>query len=81
MNARLWAAKEDPGLQSELGGEYTRPTGGCHEHVARFDPVYRIGEGPLKYGFKCLNERGAWWSHDTRGLTFVTSQTQGTRSH
>eukprot|EP00964_Phaeocystis_antarctica_P102236 scaffold67620_cov41-Phaeocystis_antarctica.AAC.1 len=35
-DARLWAAREDPGLQSELGGEYTRPTGGCHEHAARF---------------------------------------------
>eukprot|EP00964_Phaeocystis_antarctica_P104680 scaffold69795_cov58-Phaeocystis_antarctica.AAC.1 len=46
VDARLWAAREDPGLQSELAGEYTRPTGGCHEHAARFDPVYRIGKGP-----------------------------------
>ena len=36
VDARLWAAREDPGLQSELGGEYTRPYGGCHEHAARF---------------------------------------------
>eukprot|EP00964_Phaeocystis_antarctica_P092586 scaffold59579_cov48-Phaeocystis_antarctica.AAC.1 len=36
VDARLWAAREDPGLQSELRGGYTRPTGGCHEHAARF---------------------------------------------
>eukprot|EP00964_Phaeocystis_antarctica_P101068 scaffold66583_cov64-Phaeocystis_antarctica.AAC.10 len=36
VDARLWAAREDPGLQSELAAEYTRPTGGCHEHAARF---------------------------------------------
>jgi len=35
VDARLLADGEDPGLQSELGGEYTRPTGGCHEHAAR----------------------------------------------
>eukprot|EP00964_Phaeocystis_antarctica_P007006 scaffold3791_cov76-Phaeocystis_antarctica.AAC.1 len=31
VDARLWAARrrEDPGLQSELESEYTRPTGGC----------------------------------------------------
>eukprot|EP00964_Phaeocystis_antarctica_P110576 scaffold74924_cov43-Phaeocystis_antarctica.AAC.1 len=46
MDARLLADGEDPGLQSELGGEYTRLYGGCHGHAARFDPVYRIGEGP-----------------------------------
>eukprot|EP00964_Phaeocystis_antarctica_P098532 scaffold64537_cov29-Phaeocystis_antarctica.AAC.3 len=39
-DARLLADGEDPGLQSELGGEYTRLYGGCHEHAARFDPVY-----------------------------------------
>eukprot|EP00964_Phaeocystis_antarctica_P135711 scaffold100052_cov48-Phaeocystis_antarctica.AAC.1 len=46
VDARLLADGEDPGLQSELEAEYTRPTGGCHEHAARFDSVYRIGEGP-----------------------------------
>ena len=46
MDARLWAAGEDPGLQSELGAEYTRPNGGCHEHAARFDRPQAIGEGP-----------------------------------
>ena len=45
VDARLWTAGEDPGLQSELGGEYTRPTGGCHEHAARFDRHLTIGEG------------------------------------
>eukprot|EP00964_Phaeocystis_antarctica_P105993 scaffold70957_cov90-Phaeocystis_antarctica.AAC.1 len=39
VDARLLADGEDPGLQSELGGEYTRLYGGCHEHAARFDPV------------------------------------------
>ena len=43
VDARLLADGEDPGLQSELGGEYTRLYGGCHEHAARFDPVYWIG--------------------------------------
>eukprot|EP00964_Phaeocystis_antarctica_P002441 scaffold1271_cov47-Phaeocystis_antarctica.AAC.2 len=46
VDARLWAAREDPGLQSELGAEYTRLTGGCHEHAARFDRTCTIGEGP-----------------------------------
>ena len=46
MDARLWAGGEDPGLQSELRGEYTRPKGDCHEHAARFDRTYTIGEGP-----------------------------------
>ena len=46
VDARLLADGEDPGLQSELGDEYTRLYGGCHEHAARDDPVYRIGEGP-----------------------------------
>ena len=46
VDARLWAAREDPGLQSELGAEYTRPNGGCHEHAARFDRWSAIGEGP-----------------------------------
>ena len=31
------------GLQSELGAEYTRPTGGCHEHAARFGRHLTIG--------------------------------------
>eukprot|EP00964_Phaeocystis_antarctica_P084633 scaffold53340_cov43-Phaeocystis_antarctica.AAC.1 len=39
VDARLWTAGEDPGLPSELGAEYTRPTGGCHEHAARFVPL------------------------------------------
>ena len=46
VNARIWAAREDPGLQSELGGKYTRPSGGCHEHAARFDHAQVIGKGP-----------------------------------
>ena len=46
VDARLWAGGEDPGLQSELRGEYTRPKGDCHEHAARFDRTYTIGEGP-----------------------------------
>eukprot|EP00964_Phaeocystis_antarctica_P039521 scaffold22614_cov33-Phaeocystis_antarctica.AAC.1 len=46
VDARLWAAGEDPGLQSELGAEYTRPYGDCHEHAARFDRPQAIGEGP-----------------------------------
>eukprot|EP00964_Phaeocystis_antarctica_P041144 scaffold23515_cov57-Phaeocystis_antarctica.AAC.1 len=46
VDARLLADGEDPGLQSELGGEYTRPNGGCHEHAARFDRTCTIGEGP-----------------------------------
>eukprot|EP00964_Phaeocystis_antarctica_P029468 scaffold16607_cov46-Phaeocystis_antarctica.AAC.1 len=46
VDARLLADGEDPGLQSELRGEYTRLYGGYHEHSARFDPVYRISEGP-----------------------------------
>ena len=46
VDARLWAAREDPGLQSELGAEYTRPTGGCHEHAARFCRHLTTGEGP-----------------------------------
>ena len=32
-------AREDPGLQSELGAEYARPHGDCHEHAARFGPL------------------------------------------
>eukprot|EP00964_Phaeocystis_antarctica_P067052 scaffold40578_cov69-Phaeocystis_antarctica.AAC.7 len=36
VDVRLWAAGEDPGLQSELRGEYTRLDGDCHEHAARF---------------------------------------------
>eukprot|EP00964_Phaeocystis_antarctica_P086329 scaffold54666_cov68-Phaeocystis_antarctica.AAC.2 len=36
VDARLWAAREDPGLQPELGSEYTRPYGDCYEHAARF---------------------------------------------
>ena len=47
VDARLWAAREDPGLQSELGGEYTRPYGDCHEHAARF-VLLENGEGPVK---------------------------------
>eukprot|EP00964_Phaeocystis_antarctica_P074521 scaffold45832_cov54-Phaeocystis_antarctica.AAC.2 len=46
VDARLLADGEDSDLQSVLGGDYTRLYGGCHEHAARFDPVYRIGEGP-----------------------------------
>ena len=46
VDARLWAAREDPGLQSELGAEYTRPYGDCHEHAARFDRHMTIGKGP-----------------------------------
>eukprot|EP00964_Phaeocystis_antarctica_P064963 scaffold39125_cov37-Phaeocystis_antarctica.AAC.1 len=46
VDARLWAAGEDPGLQSELGAEYTRPYGDCHEHAARFNRPQAIGEGP-----------------------------------
>ena len=53
VDARLLADGEDPGLQSELGGEYTRPYGDCHERAARFGPLQGTGEGPgLKpYGF------------------------------
>ena len=46
VDARLWAAGEDPDLQSELGGEYTRPCGDCHEHAAWADHPQVIGEGP-----------------------------------
>eukprot|EP00964_Phaeocystis_antarctica_P118913 scaffold82641_cov30-Phaeocystis_antarctica.AAC.1 len=46
VGARLLADGEDPGLQSELGAEYTRPNGGCYEHAARFDRTCTIGEGP-----------------------------------
>ena len=50
VDARIWANGEDPGLQSELRGEDTRPAGGCHEHAARFDRIYAYdrgyGEGP-----------------------------------
>ena len=42
----LWAAEEDPGLQSELGAEYTRPYGDCNEHAARFGHPQVTGEGP-----------------------------------
>ena len=52
VDARLWTAGEDPGLQSELRGEYTRPKGDCHEHAARFDRTYTIGEGPGLKKFK-----------------------------
>eukprot|EP00964_Phaeocystis_antarctica_P081144 scaffold50732_cov39-Phaeocystis_antarctica.AAC.1 len=48
VNSRLWAAREDPGLQSELGAECTRPTGGCHEHAALAYHPQVIGEGPVK---------------------------------
>ena len=46
VDARLLADGEDPGLQSELGGEYTRPYGDCHERAARFGPLQGTGEGP-----------------------------------
>eukprot|EP00964_Phaeocystis_antarctica_P072230 scaffold44142_cov24-Phaeocystis_antarctica.AAC.1 len=52
VDARLLADEEDPGLESELGGENTRPTGDCHEHAACFDPPQGIGEGP---GLRPLN--------------------------
>eukprot|EP00964_Phaeocystis_antarctica_P022898 scaffold12791_cov66-Phaeocystis_antarctica.AAC.1 len=45
VDTRLWAAREDPGLQSELRAEYTRPRCGCHEHAARFGRHLTIGEG------------------------------------
>ena len=44
VDARLWAAGEDPGLQSELKGEYTRLYGDCHEHVARFEVRSPLGD-------------------------------------
>eukprot|EP00964_Phaeocystis_antarctica_P014153 scaffold7790_cov68-Phaeocystis_antarctica.AAC.2 len=56
VDARLWAAREAPGLQSELGAEYTRPTGGCHEHAARFGHPQVTGEGPgcfVRDAFHC----------------------------
>ena len=55
VDARLWAAREDPGLQSELGAEYTRPTGGCHEHAARFGHPQVTGEGPGLTNPPCEN--------------------------
>eukprot|EP00964_Phaeocystis_antarctica_P100332 scaffold66001_cov30-Phaeocystis_antarctica.AAC.1 len=52
VDARLLADGEDPGLQSELGTEYTRLTGGCHEHAARFGhPQER--DVPRSVGFRC----------------------------
>eukprot|EP00964_Phaeocystis_antarctica_P013406 scaffold7338_cov42-Phaeocystis_antarctica.AAC.1 len=63
VDARLWAAREDPGLHSELGAEYTRPTGGCHEHAARFGRHLTTGEGP-----GLTRRRGASTAHTQMGL-------------
>eukprot|EP00964_Phaeocystis_antarctica_P109379 scaffold73853_cov50-Phaeocystis_antarctica.AAC.8 len=70
VDARLLADGEDSGLQSELGGEHTRLYGGCHEHAARFDPVYWIGEGP---GLNLVTLRLTVFAFGTQ-ITLIKSQ-------
>ena len=42
---KLGVDRQDPDLDGLLLGLIRRATGGCHEHAARLDPMYGIGEG------------------------------------
>ena len=42
---KLGVDRQDPDLDGLLLGLIRRATGGCHEHAARLDPMYGIGQG------------------------------------